>query len=250
MSSTESHSCPPVTIHRPSDPPQDLWVPPIGYEPSKTGDNPPGPGHRRLHRHTTDNTNIIWSWCRRCGACPVHTKDQTTGREEARWRKRSQSGTCAMEESKQRNLYLERQAWSWFLPSTQMEFAGFSHGPVGVNTTSASASTERKKKSHPLIFIPRLEWEVLPCDIICFGRFRISWICFVYFWRVIYLVLIGYETIFMYWIWFACESLAMPWSLRSHIFPDGIYLGSMLDMRQFSCTGFGLLMSFSRCHGR
>ena len=36
---------------------------------------------------------------------------------------------------------------------------------------------------------------------------------------------VGYETIFMYWIWFADEFLAMPWSLRSHSFPDGIYLG-------------------------
>lgn len=58
-------------------------------------------------RQTTDNTNIIWSWCRRCGACPVHREDQTTDREEARCRKRSQSGTCAMEELKQRTLYLE-----------------------------------------------------------------------------------------------------------------------------------------------
>ena len=61
---------------------------------------------------------------------------------------------------------------------------------------------------------------------------------------------IGYEILSMCWIWFACESLAMPWSLRSHSFPDGIYLGLMLDMRQFSCTGLGLLVSLSRCHGR
>ena len=72
------------------------------------------------------------------------------------------------------------QTWSWFLPSTQLEFAGFSHGPVGVNTPSASASTStsnisqhQHERCHPLIFIPRLKWEVLPFDTICFGRFRI-----------------------------------------------------------------------------